>query len=437
MAPQLVFPVDDPAAVVECRLHAERHRRAVGFPGEFVLAHPLQLDRAAAGGARDQGGVERDIVGAVVPVAARTLAMADRDAGFRHPQRLGQVATQREHALGVAPDLQLAVFPVRHRARRADRAVRLKWPGVVGFQHTGVCRRRRPLDVADHRGARPHAFHPFEQAGAVRWQVALFVPFGRLADRLYGGDRLLFPFGGDTEETAVAQHRHHARHTARGGVIKRQQPGARRGRAHHPAEQHAGQAHVLHIGFGAGHLAGDIAAPHVLADHLEFARELRLGARARFALEHVLARQFPVGRLLPGRVADRAVAHAERGGAHTKLDGGGLEQHLARFGAGEAQGSAAVLDRQAAGGHAFIRRARGVARDHLHPLVIDVEFIGGDLRQRGGDALPEFHLAGEHRDAAIAVDRQPAAEHAIVLQAAGQARRARRLLCAEFERRGQ
>ena len=52
VAPDLDRPVDDIAGVVEGGMHVGGHRRAVGFPRELVVAHPLHLHRAAAGGAR-------------------------------------------------------------------------------------------------------------------------------------------------------------------------------------------------------------------------------------------------------------------------------------------------------------------------------------------------------------------------------------------------
>ena len=36
----------------------------------------------------------------------------------------------------------------------------------------------------------------------------------------------------------------------------------------------------------------------------------------------------------------------------------------------------------------------GVAAGHSDPVHVDVQFLGGHLRQRGEDALPELDLAG-------------------------------------------
>ena len=52
-----------------------------------------------------------------------------------------------------------------------------------------------------------------------------------------------------------------------------------------------------------------------------------------------------------------------------------------------------------------------------------VELFGGDLRERGQDALAELDLAGEYRGGAVGVDAEPRIEHAVGVQAAGQRRR--------------
>ena len=64
---------------------------------------------------------------------------------------------------------------------------------------------------------------------------------------------------------------------------------------------------------------------------------------------------------------------------------------------------------------------RGVAGNHLEARQRQIEFLGGDLRERGEDALPELDLAGEHRSRCRRrLMRTQAVEHAVVLQAARQ-----------------
>ena len=56
----------------------------------------------------------------------------------------------------------------------------------------------------------------------------------------------------------------------------------------------------------------------------------------------------------------------------------------------------------------------------MQAIERQVEFLGGDLRQRGDDALTEFHLAGAHRRAAIGRDADPGIEHAVAVEATRQ-----------------
>ena len=57
---------------------------------------------------------------------------------------------------------------------------------------------------------------------------------------------------------------------------------------------------------------------------------------------------------------------------------------------------------------------------------LDLELLGGDLDQRGPDALAELRLAGEDGDRAVGVDADPGVEEARVVEAARAASAARR-----------
>src|SRR6185295_8097832 len=102
---------------------------------------------------------------------------------------------------------------------------------------------------------------------------------------------------------------------------------------------------------------------------------------------------------------------------------GGGKQHLARFRARETYRRAAVLDREAACGHSFVWRERGVSVHHANALQVDVELVGRDLRERGSDALAKLDLAGEDGDSAVGIDAQPRIQHAVVGEAAREPRR--------------
>src|SRR5882672_8078814 len=105
---------------------------------------------------------------------------------------------------------------------------------------------------------------------------------------------------------------------------------------------------------------------------------------------------------------------------------------LARLGAGKAQRGAALLDREAAGRLALVGRARGVAVHDLDARQIHVQLVGGDLRERGADALPQLDLAREDRHGAGRIDPQPSIQSPVAVETTGQARGLR-----EPEARGQ
>ena len=134
VTPQLVLPVDNPAIGVQRSAKVDRHGRTIRLPGEFVVPHPLKLYRAARQGTCEQGGIKRYVVGAVVTVTARAFAVRDHDILDRDAQRFGKVGAQRKHTLGMAPDVQASVLPLRHRARRSDRTMRLERARVARFK---------------------------------------------------------------------------------------------------------------------------------------------------------------------------------------------------------------------------------------------------------------------------------------------------------------
>ena len=139
VAPHRIGPVDDAPVPVERRLGMGRHGGAEGLPGGFLLAHQLDPDRPAGQGAGDQRGVAGRIVGAVVAVAARALAVDAADPLGGDAQHLGNGIPVGEHALRMGPDRDVVALPMGHRAGGADRAM-----GLVG---AGVVRRDTPETV--------------------------------------------------------------------------------------------------------------------------------------------------------------------------------------------------------------------------------------------------------------------------------------------------
>ena len=284
VAPHVVVPVDDAAFGIERGLRLHRHRGTERLPGELVVAHPLQPHRFARHRAREQRGVERDVVGAVVAVAAGAFGVDAADLRRRHLQRLHQLAAQREHALRMGPDRVLVVLEFRDRGRGADRGMRHVGLGVGRLEDFRRARQQRRLLVADRLHLGGQRLQVLEQPRRIG-QVRARLPLRGLGERRARLDGLLLALGDDAEERAVAHHRDHALDRLRLGVVHRDQRRAVVRRTHHAAMHHAGQAQVLHVGRLAGDLAGNIEARDRLADDLVHSGRFRPHGRGRLALE--------------------------------------------------------------------------------------------------------------------------------------------------------
>ncbi|MEA3026722.1 MAG: hypothetical protein QOF91_2007 [Alphaproteobacteria bacterium] len=111
-------------------------------------------------------------------------------------------------------------------------------------------------------------------------------------------------------------------------------------------------------------------------------------------------------------VLDRKLVH--RAAQHL---GDAIEKQRAHLGANEANGGAADRDGIAAGGEALGRAHVGLAGDEIDLFRPHVEFFGGDLRERGQDALADLDLAAADVDASRLRERDPLRQDRIVDQA--------------------
>ena len=148
LAPDVVGPVDH-AAAGDGALDLHGHGGAVGLPLELVVAHPLQPHRPPIDGARQHGGVEGNVVGAVVAVAAGAFGVDAADVARLQTERPGDGGAQRKDALAVGPDRELAVLQLGQRTGGRDRGMRLIGPTVRRLDHLGAGRYGRVL-LADH-----------------------------------------------------------------------------------------------------------------------------------------------------------------------------------------------------------------------------------------------------------------------------------------------
>ena len=239
-------------------------------------------------------------------------------------------------------------------------------------------------------------------------------------------DRLLLARRGDGDKAAAHAQPDHAGQGAYRGFVQGLEPGALRRRPQHAAVHHARQLHVVHEG-GAAEFGADVAPCHAFSHDRVLCAGLGRRAAGGRAREAHLAGEVPVaGRKIGSRQLDRAVVHAQFGGAHLEAARGFFDEQLAHLGAGEPHRGAADLDRLAAGGVPLVGRAARVAGHDREPRQRNIQLFGGDLRDGGDDALAEFDLAAEHGDRAVGVEAHPAVEPRIGLEALRQDRGAHR-----------
>ena len=99
-------------------------------------ARPLHPHRPAAGRLGQQHGIERDVVGGVVAVAAGALHMLDGDVLERQFENQRQIGAQKIDALAVGPDVDAVAGPTA-RWRRTARSRRARYRG--GYIAAGSC----------------------------------------------------------------------------------------------------------------------------------------------------------------------------------------------------------------------------------------------------------------------------------------------------------
>ena len=120
------------------------HRRAVGLPRMLLLAHPLHAHRRARQRPRDQRGVGRRIVGAVMAVAAGPLpyGCSARFSGGSRSISAMRLAIGID-ALRVRPHGHQPLLEYGDRAGGSDRAVHLIGARKLRLQRL-YCARRGP-----------------------------------------------------------------------------------------------------------------------------------------------------------------------------------------------------------------------------------------------------------------------------------------------------
>ena len=297
-------------------------RSADRRPGELVLARPLHPHRASAGRARQQHGVERHVVGAVVAVAAGALDVLHDDVLGRQRAGEREVGAQIVDALAVRPDMHLVrAGPLRDRARGRHRRVRDEGTRVLPADRAGHFRRRRCLSLVDGGGLDGLALEPGGEIRLVGQRLAR-APRRALAQGGEPGFRRTFRFGDDADEAAVAHHGDDAGNPACTRLVERGQLGARRCRFQHAAVQQAGQLEIVHEARPTEHLVGQVEPCRRRARDPPRSGRLGRDPRAGIARQKGVVGQLPIAGAQVARADDGAVLRPR--GSRRRRRGAGL-----------------------------------------------------------------------------------------------------------------
>jgi hypothetical protein len=129
-----VPPIDHLAYLVALRLQANCHRRTAGRVLELVAACPLHTDWLTWSGHCNESGIERDVVGTVMPVATGSLNVHDRNPGLIESKYPRKLLTKRKDALRMRPHKQIGIHKARDGAGRADRRMSNEGPREHRFE---------------------------------------------------------------------------------------------------------------------------------------------------------------------------------------------------------------------------------------------------------------------------------------------------------------
>ncbi len=292
-------------------------------------------------------------------------------------------------------------------SRQSDQAVQRLHRRVGQERH--VVLGAHPPGGAGHRGVRV-ALEPGGaprrlaqarilglQAGGVHGGPGALVPghLQRVATLLRGPERV----GDHRDAGRHLDHARHAPHAASPGGVQPAYLGAEHGRARDEGGEHAGDAGVQAELRGAGDLLPAVEAQRWLADQPELRRILEGHVRWHRHRPR-LVDELAVGRRPSAGAEHAAVLRAQARAIDLPGVGGGGQQHLARGGAGPAQPLPLAGHAHAAAGelHAELWMVvGGVNRrgHHAHALEIDLELLGDQHGQRGGDALAHLGLVDQ------------------------------------------
>ena len=398
-------PVQHPARLADVRGQVDAHGGTVGLERVFVLAPPLHANLASGQLSRNQGRVQRGIVGPVVPITSGAVDVGDGDVFGRHVEYAGKDSAQGLYALAGAEHLQTAVVEPGDRGRWCERSMHDERSGVRRLHiRAGFRVRGRRIDAVSDKVFAQCPIDP--DLLFLPPDSALSHPGREDGCRMFVGMR-------HGDETAVDDQ-----FRGRGELrIETFQPVIQRGRPYYAGVKFGWK--VLHEHVAAARLGIDIETLMVSPSNeavvfgVLFSRDL-----ADVKVELPVVRAPVVHGLVDARCRDLSIVYGHGGDRNTEFPPR-CRQHEAACPRGSlAQCGAAGLERHRSRGKPFVRRPAGLRGDHAHALDIDVEFLRHDETQCRQDSLPQLDFAG-HGDDPAGFDGDPAVEGRFGLERRG------------------
>ena len=334
------------------------HRGAEGLEAELLLAAPLHADAMVRYLHRDHRRIHRDIVGAVVPIAAGAVPMAHGDRVLRNTQHIRQRSAQRIDALGVRPHRQMPIAVFRQRTRRCHRGVRHIGTRIACRHHVRHCARRQRISQYPIIGSLTDQPLRFLLR---RRDLGHVVPLRM--QRRCGGGTLHHSFITADERDEIA-HPHDAEFAAfrpsQRGLVQRREMRAATWLTQDARVQHVRPCHVMDEG-GAGHLRRQVAPRQRLADITIGRVRLRRRIPLDVAREVLGRGKVPV--VMPGRritAAEDAILHRQFSRTAVQPLRQPIQHPRTQFRRHKLHGAAGYLDRLAARGLTFVRCFLGI-----------------------------------------------------------------------------
>ena len=260
------------AGAVEHGAHRRHHRRADRLEAEFLLAPPAHPDRHARPAHRDDRGIGRRVVGAVMAVAARPLRVMHDDRGRIELQASGPARRAADRRPANASTPRACRRDTRRcrrtaRSRHAAMCIRVKvasrrvppGAGSAGGAPTsrsseGCCNSQRASSWNGLIGSTPSQATCAGATAATASTTVSSAP--RIATKLPSRTISIGPFGGAADR----------------GLVDRRDRRAAARLAHDAGMHHAVERHVVDESRLAEHFGGEIDARRVLPDDAVFAR---------------------------------------------------------------------------------------------------------------------------------------------------------------------